>query len=144
MRKSSTRTNVVRFLAEKYEVTEAFVRLVLSRAGLTCRTHSLMCVFSQEEEDALVSVCIAYARRQEAFTVRDFIAIASFFNGKTKESEFFSCSFLRTFRGRHSDIISVQKGKVTSPTRSSEKMLEMIQEFIDKLKVIWCRTPSNE
>ena len=95
-RRASTRTSVYRYLAEKYEVTEAYVRLLASRAGLTSREHSLMCAFSEEEEDALFKVCIAYARRGEAFTIPDFITIASFFKGKTEKCVFFF-SFLLSY-----------------------------------------------
>ena len=132
-RRASTRRNLYPFLAEKYEVSRAYVRLVASRAKLTSREHSLMCVFSEEEEDALVKVCIAYSRRNEAFTIPDFITIASFFKGITEKCDFFSRSFVRTFRGRHSDLLKIQKGKITSPTRNAENMLELTQEFISGL-----------
>ena len=48
-----------------------------------------MCNFSEEEEQALGKVCIAYARRGEAFTIPVFLTIASFFKEKQKEAHFF-------------------------------------------------------
>jgi len=132
-RRASTRTKIYKDLANKFRVTEAYVRLLVSRAGLTSREHSLMYAFSVEEEEALANVCIAYARQGKPFTIPDFIAIASIFKGKTNNGDFFSRYFVRSFHHRHSDIISVRKGKVTSPTRNPGRMLEMTQDFIGML-----------
>jgi len=60
-RRASTRTKIYKDLANKFRVTEAYVRLLVSRAGLTSREHSLMYAFSVEEEEALANVCIACA-----------------------------------------------------------------------------------
>ena len=104
-------------LSEETGASKGSIRVVASRAGLTSPAHSLMYSFSEEEEDALVNVCVAYARKGEPFTILDFITIASIFDERFEKSDFFSCSFAKRFRKRHSDVLSIRKGKITSPTR---------------------------
>ena len=132
-RRSSTRLNLYAKLSKEIGASKGSLRNIVSRAHLTCRKFSLMCAFSQEEEDALVNVCIAFARKNEPFTIPDFIKIASIFNGRNSASEYFTRSFVRRFRNRHSGLLSIRKGKVTSPTRWSSRMKEKTEDFIRKI-----------
>ena len=133
MRRSSTRRHLYSTLSEETGRSQGSLRVAAHRAGLTSRAHSLMCSFSQEEEEALLNVCIVFARRGEPFIIDDFLTIASFFNKGFKTGEFFTRSFARSFYMRHSYILTYKKGKITSPIRKVETMLQKTQEFIAML-----------
>ena len=133
MYRASTRKGIYRDYSETYGKTEACYRMRAWRQNLTSRAHCLNCAFSEEEEDALVYVCQAYARQNEPFTIPEFIEIASIFAGRVEESQYFTRSFVRGFLKRHPEALLKRKGKPTSPTRCSDTMLQKTQEFIDML-----------
>jgi len=64
-----------------------------SKAGLTASGRSLKYAFTEEEEEALATVCMIYARANKSFTIPYFLKVASYFAGKFNCSEFFSRFF---------------------------------------------------
>ena len=143
-RRSSTRRHLYSRLSQVTGYSEGNLRVMASRAHLTSRTHSLMCAFSEEEEEALLNVCIFFSRRGEAFTIPNFLTIASYFNKRFASSEFLTRSFARRFCGRHSDLIFCKKGKITSPIRKVKTMLQDTKEFIDLLNTDMISHKINE
>jgi len=111
MRRASTRRNLYAFLAEKYKVTEAYVRLVVFRSKLTSREHSLMCVFFVEEDDTSAKVCITYTRREKPSNAPVFITIAFFFKGKFAEYAFFCFPLLIPFSDGVHTLYQPKKGR---------------------------------
>ena len=87
-RSSLTRYKLYDDLSKETGASKGSIRVAASRAGLTSRAHSLMCTFSEEEEEALVNVCVVYARKSEPFTIPDFIRIASIFNESSGKRHF--------------------------------------------------------
>ena len=86
--------------------------------------------FSEEEEDALVEVCVRRTREGFPFTILAFIKVASIFAGKDENGPQLTRSFVRGFIKRYSDTLRKKKGKVTSPKRSYETMLQKTEDFI--------------
>lgn len=89
-RRSLTRYKLYDKLSQETGDSKGSLRATASRAGLTSRAHSLMCTFSEEEEDALVNVCVAFARKGEPLTIPDFIRVASIFDESGRNSSFFT------------------------------------------------------
>ena len=116
-------------LSEEYQRFPGSIRTSVSRAHLIPPSCSLHRAFTDEEEEALADVCVMYARQGTPFTVPHFIQIASYFAGRYKKEEFFSEFFARSFIKRHEEVLCYQDGILTSPTRMSDKMLQMTDEF---------------
>ncbi len=128
--KSSTRDHIYRRVSLDTGIPESTLRSAASRAGLTSSSRSLRCVFSEEEEDALVQLCVMRAREGKPFTIPAFIKVASIFAGRTGKGSFFTHSFAYSFLNRHYDSLCRRTGKVTSRNRSYMGMLQKTREFI--------------
>lgn len=133
MSRARKRKGFYKNLSEKERCSQCTLRKRVSRARLTSKTFSLMCTFSKEEEDALVNVCIQCSRDNRPLTILDFIRLASYFANRFDEADFFTRSFPRRFLMRHKEILCKRKGKMTSPTRCSDRMLQKTEEFIEEL-----------
>ena len=131
--RASTRKNFYQKLHESNNASLCALRKRVSRAHLTSKRFSLMCTFSKEEEDALVDVCILCSRENKPLTIPDFIRLASYFANRFDEADFFTRSFQCRFINRHRDVLCKRTGKMTSPTRCSDKMLQKTEEFIEEL-----------
>ncbi len=128
--KASTRDHIYQRLSLETGLSESSIRAAASRSGLTSSSRSLRCIFSEEEEDALVQVCVILAREGRPFTIPAFIRVASIFAEKENEESFLAYSFFRKFMKRHSDSLCKRKGIITSETRTYRAMLEKTEEFI--------------
>ena len=133
MTRASTRNNFYKKLHESSGCSLCALRKRVSRAHMTSKRFSLMCTFSKEEEDALVDVCILCSRENKPLTIRDFIRLASYFANRFDEADFLTRSFERRFIKRHKNVLCKRTGKMTSPTRCSDKMLQKTEEFIQEL-----------
>ena len=132
-RKASTRDNAYHYLSEKYGIKVSSIRAAASRAGLTSMTSSLKRIFSKEEEEALVEVCIRQARQYKPFTIRAFSQVARKFAGSLHKPRKFTKRFVSGFMKRHRKVLHKKKGKLTSPTRSSKNTFAKTEAFIDSL-----------
>jgi len=128
-----TRKDLYSTVAKEMGGSVASIKMISSRAGLTCSEHNLKHAFSMEDELALVNVCIIKSRQGNPFTIPAFIRLASLTAGKTKREEFFTHSFVKKFVKRHSDALRLRKGKVTSPARCIRSLLQKTEEFIELL-----------
>ena len=84
-----TRTNAYQRVSEETSISVSALRMATKREGLTEEGHSLKYLFSKEEEAALVSACVIYARQGIPLTVKAFIILVSNFAG-FEEGYFFS------------------------------------------------------
>ena len=98
--------------------------------GATSSRHSLKYAFSEEEEEALADVCVMYARLGTPFIIPHFILVASYFAKRFRRASFFSDTFARQFIQRHSGLLCLRGGKLTSPTRNTSVMEKKTEEFI--------------
>ena len=57
--------------------------------GLLSSSHSLRFIFSEEEEEMLVLICIVYAHQGSPLTVDAFHDLASFLAGRDEFSRYF-------------------------------------------------------
>jgi len=116
---ASWRSTAYRYLAGKYNLKESSIRSAASRAGLTSKAASLNHIFSVEEEEALVEVCIRQARQYRPFTIPEFCNVARKFAGSLHPRRKMGRKFVSGFVKRHRKVLHTKKGKITSPTRSS-------------------------
>jgi len=142
MRTSSTREQAYRRFAEEFGVTVEAVRNAASQAGLTSWEHSMRCVFSEEEEEMLVCVCLIYARQGTPFTFSLFAELARKVAGRDEDHPF-SRHFVSDFVARHPELVK-DYGKITSPTRSPEMMFQMTEEFVDRFSRLVASKKANE
>ena len=97
--------------------------------GLLSSTHSRRYIFSEEEEQALFCACIIYSRQGTPLTMNSFVDIASLFAGRDEE-HFLLRHFCSSFLIRHKGEIRFLSGKITSPARCLDTMLQKTNEFI--------------
>jgi len=128
--KASTRDHIYHRVSLDTGIPESTLRSAASRAGLTSSIRSLKCAFSEEEEDALVHLCVMRAREGKPFTIPAFVNVANIFAGRTKKGPFLTHSYAYSFLKRHSDSLCRRTGKVTSRKRTYTSMLQKTQEFI--------------
>ena len=131
MRKASTRANIYQTLSEKYGIKASSIRSAASRAGLTSKRTSLNHIFSEEQEEALVEVCIRQSRKYRPFTIPDFIRVAKIFSGTHRQSSI-TRKFVNCFVRRHRDVLRKRRGKLTSPKRISSVVLSNTRKFIKR------------
>ncbi len=131
--KAETRDHLYQRISAITGLSESSIRAAASRAGLTSSSRSLRCILSEEEEDALVEVCVMRTREGSPLTIPAFIKVASIFARKGENGPQLTHSFVRGFIKRHSDILCKRKGKITSPKRTYEAMLQKTEDFIDEV-----------
>ena len=129
MSRASTRPNACELVAEEFGYSAGYIKKAASKMGLLSSEHSLKCIFSEEEEQALVCACIVYSRQHNPLTAETFIDIASFFAEKDEEHRL-SRKFFYGFLSRHTEELSWKSGKLTSPSRNYSQMLAKTKEFI--------------
>ena len=129
---ASTRTEAYKRLAEEYGVSVAAIKTAASRACLTLPPHSLQYSFTIEEEDAIAAICIKNARQGTPLTIPDFIEMLSRYKN-FPDGHRFSRHFVSDFVDRHSSLLKIGAGKVTSPTRSLDNMDKLTEKFIADL-----------
>ena len=130
------RRNIYDSLSAVYEKSPGAIRTSVSRAHLSSSSCSLHRAFTNEEEEALVDVCVMYSRQGTPFTYSHFIQVASYFAGRYDRKDFFSDFFARSFVKRHQDVLCARRGKLTSPTRMSERMVQKTEEFVTMMNSI--------
>ena len=130
-----TRGSVYDRVSEKSGKSSGSLRTAASRLGLTKTGHSLHFLFSDAQEQALVCACVIHARQGSAMTILEFRQMASFV-AKKEPGDLVSTHFAKDFVCRHGDVLCRKKGKITSPTRSSDTMLERTKEFIDTMNTL--------
>ena len=130
-----TRDNVYQKVSEKSGKSVGSLRTAAWRLGQTKTGHSLRFLFSAAQEQALVCACVIHARQGSPMTVLDFKRMASFV-AKKEPGDLVSTHFVKDFVHRHGDVLSKKEGKITSPTRSSNTMLERTKEFIDMMNTL--------
>ncbi len=140
---ATTRKGAYQRVSEETGTSTSALYMAASRAGLTSPSHSLRYAFTEEEEKALVTVCLLYARQGTPLTITEFIVLASNFAGRD-ESHYFSRHFVSSFVSRHSDSLSVRTGKLTSPTRIYEAMRQKTEEFIASMNEIMATNIINK
>ena len=131
-----------RRFAEELGVSVEAVRNAASRAGLTSAEHSMNCVFSDQEEEMLVNACLIYARQGTPFTIPIFADVARNVAGRDEEHPF-SRHFVSDFVARHPEL-TMDDGKIISPTRSSEDMYQLTQDFIHRFSRLVAKKEANE
>ena len=134
-KEASTRKDAYKLVSLETGSSCNSLRLDASRSGLTKTGRSLKYAFSEEEEKALVTVCLMYARQNMPLTIKDFIELASIF-AKKKEGHYFSYAFVSDFVKRHSDVLKKKEGKVTSPRRCIDAMQQNTQDFVESMNMI--------
>ena len=87
-KEATTRKEAYNRLSLETGLSSNSFRLAASRSGLTKTGRSLKYAFSKEEENALVAVCLMYARQNMPLTIKDFRELASIF-AKKEEGNFF-------------------------------------------------------
>ena len=97
---------------------------------LLSSTLSVWYTFSEEEEQALICVCIVYLRQSTPLTIDSLVDIVSLFAGRDDEHRLSPSSFCYSFLERHKSEISYKPRKLTSLTRFLDIMLQMTNEFI--------------
>ena len=110
------------------------IKNIASKAGLTSSPHSLRSPVSEAEEDAIVTVCLLRVRQGKPLTIPALVDLVSFFAGRDEEHHF-SRHFVYNFIDRHKNDIILETGKITSPTRSMETMLQKTKEFISEFQL---------
>ena len=86
---------------------------------------------------------LIYARQGTPFTVPIFAEVARIFAERDEEHPF-SRHFVADFVARHHTELSMDCGKITSPTRRSDIMLQMTQDFIDQFNELVVTKKANE
>jgi len=84
------------------------------------------------------------ARQYRTFTVPVFLRVASRFASKVSKTRVLTRKFLECFVKRHRDVLSMKRGKLTSPTRSLLDMMEKTEGFIASLNSQVQRKAMNE
>ena len=77
MSNASSRGNAYRKISEEYGISVGIIKNAASKAGLALPTHSLHCILSAKEEDALVTIYTKYSRRNTPLTIPVFIELVS-------------------------------------------------------------------
>ncbi len=95
-KEASTRKDAYKLVSFETGSSTNSLRLAASRSGLTKTGRSLKYAFSEEEEKALVTVCLMYALQNMPLTIKDFIELASIF-AKKEEGHFFFVPFCLRF-----------------------------------------------
>jgi len=143
MRSCFTRKEAYERLAEELGVTIEAIRNAASKAHLTSSQHSLNCFFSQREEEMLVCACLVYARQGTPFTIPLFAEVAR--NLAKRDADHpFSRHFVLNFIHRHRTELCLDNGKITSPTRKADEMLQMCKEFIASFTIPIASHKANE
>ena len=91
----------------------------------------------------LVCACLIYARQGTPFTVPVFLGVARILTERGEDHPF-SRHFVSGFVERHRGALCMDNGKITSPTRSSDKMLEMAKDFIAAFSQLVRTKKANE
>ena len=143
MSSAPTREDAYQRMAEDFGVSVDSVRNAASKAGLTSSRQSLRYAFTEREEEMLVCACLIYARQGTPFTVPVFAEVARTV-AERDEGRPFSRHFVSDFVERHRDELTIDSGKITSPTRSSDTMLEQTQRFIDCLTELLATKKANK
>ena len=132
MKRAISRKDAIRLVAELNDVSVNTVRMALWRKAKTSPYRSLKYAFSEEEEKLLEAVCVIHARGGRALSMPDFIELASIFAGRD-ENHRFSRQFVLSFIERHKEVLFLDRGEITSPTRCLDSTQEKTQEFISLL-----------
>ena len=143
MSSAPTREDAYQRMDEEFRVSVDSVRNAASKAGLTSSRQSLRYAFTEREEEMLVCACLIYARQGTPFTVPVFAEVARTV-AERDEGRPFSRHFVSDFVERHRDELTIDSGKITSPTRSSDTMLEQTQRFIDCLTELLATKKANK
>ena len=85
MSRASTRPHAFELVSNEYQLSVLYLKKAASKSGLLKSDHSLKCVFSEEEEQALECACIVYSRQGTPFTIQAFLDVASFFAEKDED-----------------------------------------------------------
>ncbi len=139
----STRDTAYLRTAEEFGTTVDALRMDASRAGIVSKFKSMRYSFGPKSEDALKQICMKYARRGKPLTIPEFIELASRFKGLPK-NERISRGFVTKFIKRHGKILWTKPGKVTSPMRSSDVMIQEGEKFISDLDPLFMTNTVNK
>ncbi len=129
MKSASTRQKACSLVAAEYGYSEGYIKKKASEMGLLSSSHSLRFIFSEEEEQMLVLICIVYARQGSPLTIDAFRDLASFLAGRD-EMHPISRHFVDKFIERHKEELWARIGKLTSPKRCLSTMLPLTNKFI--------------
>ncbi len=143
MSNASTRRGAYARVAEEFRVSVSAIKMAASRAGITSRSHSLRYSFSVEEEQDIKTFCIKHARRGTPLSVPELMELLSRYK-KISGKGGISRKFVTGFIERHKRFLCLKTGKLTSPTRSSDVMLQLTNNFIDELGPLFLSKTINE
>jgi len=132
--RSPTRKEAFIRAAKETGVSVAALRTAAWREGKKEPRHSLKYAFSEKEEKLLELMCVIHDRQGTPLSYSDFIDIASIFAQKDKKRPF-SVRFVKGFVRRHSDVLCMKRGKLTSPTRCLRTTREKTLDFISKMNM---------
>jgi len=136
MSNASTRNEAYLKISEEFGISIGTIKNAASKAGITSPMHSLQYILSAREEEALVAICVKNAHRNEPLTIPDFIELVSRYK-RFPESERVSRHFVTNFVKRHKNRLCIRTGKMTSPKRSSDVMLQLTEDFISLLQPLY-------
>ena len=129
MSNASTRGEAYRKISEEYGISVSAIKNAASKAGITSPMHSLHYILSDKEEQAIVALCVKYSNRGEPLTIPDFIELVSRIKCYPKTRRI-SVHFLSNFVKRNKEHLCMRTGTVTSPSRSSDIMQQLTEDFI--------------
>ena len=117
MSRASTRPQACELVAKEFGYSVGYIKKAASKLGMLSVDHSLKCVFSEEEEQALVCACIVYSRQHKPLTAKAFLDIASFFCGKRRRAPiiteifvwFSQAAYRRDFLENRKDHLTIKK-----------------------------------
>lgn len=143
MSNASTRNEAYQNVSGEYHISVSTIKNAASKAGITSPMHSLRYILSDKEEKALVAICIKYANRNEPLTIHDIIELVSRYKSYP-ETQRISRHFVSNFVKRHKKHLCIRTGTVTSPSRSSDVMQTLAEDFISELEPLFRRNIINK
>ena len=116
-------------VAKEFNKSIPAIKMKASRAGLTNQEHSLQYYFSVEEEEAIEAICLKYARLSKPLSILQMIQLLRRYKNYP-DSHKISRHFVTNFIRRHKNTLCLKTAKTTSPSRSSDIMDQLAEDFI--------------
>ena len=136
MSNASTRGEAYQKICDEFKVSYSTIRNAASKAGITNPMHSLHYILSEAEEKAIVLLCMKYSNRNQPLTIPDFIELVSRYKCYP-ETQRVSRHFVSNFVKRNKSRLCIREGTVTSPSRSSDIMQDLTEDFISDLDTLF-------
>ncbi len=138
-----TRNEAYNIAAEIFHTSVAAMKMTASRGGLRVNDHSLQYALSIKDEEGLAAVCRKHARRGTPLSIPEIVELVSRYKGFPDDKRV-SRHFVYDFLERHKKELFSNTPKITSPSRSSDVMDKVTEEFIATLSPLFERKTINE